>query len=118
MINWLTENWYLVIVAIAAIVVAGATLYGFIKTPKSAQLEKVKKWLLQAVIEAERQLGAKTGQVKLSLTYDMFVGRFPAVASFISFETFSRLVDEALEKMRAMLDTNKNLQEYVYGKEE
>lgn len=117
-LKWIIENWFMLIIVISVLTISGINLYGFIKTPKTEQLEKVKKWLLQAVIEAERQMGEKTGQAKLSLTYDMFVARFPAIASFISFETFSLMVDEALEKMRTMLESNKNLQDYIYGKEE
>lgn len=114
-INFLAENWYLIITVICALAVAGVTVYSFIKTPKSSQLAKVQEWLLQAVIECEKKLGEKTGAAKLSMAYDMFVARFPAVASVLSFETFSKLVDAALEKMRNMLQSNKSLQEYVYG---
>lgn len=117
-LNFFINNWVQIIVALSIITVAIITVIGFIKTPRSSQLEKVQQWLLQAVIECEKKLGEKTGAAKLSMAYDMFVARFPAVAAILSFETFSKLVDASLEKMRKMLDSNKSLQEYVYGKEE
>jgi hypothetical protein len=40
------------------------------------------------------------------------------LAKFVSFESFSILVDEALEKFRELLKTNKNISEYVKGDSE
>ena len=116
--GYLVENWYLFIAAVAIIVVAGVGIYTFIKKPTSEQLAAVKEWLLYAVIEAEKALGGGTGQVKLRYVYDMFVGKFGFLASVISFETFSGLVDEALEKMRDMLKNNNAVNDYVTGKKE
>ena len=47
--------------------------------------------------------------------YDLFLERFPSVAPVISFEMFSMLVDEALEKMRHILETNLDIKAYVEG---
>lgn len=118
LINFINENWLALIASISVVAVAVVTAIGFFKTPKNAQIEKVQEWLLQAVIECEKKLGEKTGAAKLSMSYDMFVARFPAVAAVISFDTFSKMVDASLEKMKVMLTSNKNLKEYVYGKEE
>ena len=51
--------------------------------------------------------------MKLRNVYDMFVGKFPAAAMVISFDTFSSWVDEALKQMREMLEENQNIQKYV-----
>lgn len=45
----------------------------------------------------------------------MFVARFAWLARVISFEAFSMMVDEALEKMKKMLESNKAMQELVNG---
>lgn len=47
--------------------------------------------------------------------YDMFVARFTWLARVISFEAFSIMVDEALERMKKMLESNKAMQTLVSG---
>lgn len=115
--NWLTEYWWLIVVIIAAVAVGGTAIYSFIKLPSSKQIEAVKEWLLYWVLQAEASLGGGTGKIKLSMVYDAFVQRFPWLAKMVSFETFSLMVDEVLEKMRAMLQSNPALLETVKGTE-
>ena len=107
------ENWYLVVALMAATCVIGVGIGRFLNLPTSAQIGKVKEWLLYAVTEAEKELGGGTGQLKLRQVYDLFVQRFPAVAAVISFDTFSVWVDEALEQMREMLAKNEYAAAYV-----
>ena len=52
----------LIIIAIGA----GAAIYNFIKLGRERQIENIKEWLVFACLEAEKLLGSKTGQVKLS----------------------------------------------------
>ncbi len=114
--KFITENWF-VLVAFAAVAAAGGcAVYSFVKMPTDKQLKKVREWLLYAVTKAEKKLGGGTGQIKLRYVYDKFVKRFPWLAWAISFERFSAMVDEALEKMKGMLASNKAMQELVNGK--
>ena len=113
MIETLIDNWYLLILAVAVIALAAYAVYTFIKMPRNEQLSKVQQWLLWAVAQAEKQFGSGTGQLKLRYVYDMFVGRFPALANLITFEAFSLLVDKALEKFNNMLASNKKVEAYV-----
>ena len=73
----------------------------------------MREWLLYAVTKAEKELGGGTGQIKLRYVYDMFVARFAWLARVISFEAFSMMVDEALERMKKMLESNKAMQDFV-----
>ena len=57
----------------------------------------------------EKEFGSGTGKIKLRYVYDMFIVRFPWMAQVITFETFSGLVDKALEEMRVLLETNKQV---------
>ena len=116
--NFLAENWYLIVAALAIGVVAGVGIYAFLKKPTSEQLAVVKEWLLYAVVEAEKKLGGGTGEIKLRYVYDMFVGKFGFLADIITFETFRLLVDEALEKMRDMLKDNAAVNAYITGEKE
>lgn len=111
--DWLADNWWIIVVAVAGAAVAGTTVYSFAKMPSSKQIEAVKEWLLYWVLQAEASLGGGTGKIKLSMVYDAFVQRFPWLAKMVSFETFSLMVDEVLEKMRSMLQSNPSLLETI-----
>lgn len=107
------------IVALAACIVA---IYVFIRDfcllPNDERLIRVKEWLLYAVTEAEKELGSGTGKLKLRKVYDMFLDKFGDISRLITFDMFSEMVDGALEEMRKLLETNKDINEYVYGNED
>lgn len=114
--EFIINNWYIIIAILAAIAAAGSVAYRYFKQPSTEQLAKVREWLLYAVTEAERELGGGTGKLKLRQVYDLFVTRFPWLAKIVSFETFSGLVDDALDEMRAMLKSNAAVKALVEGK--
>lgn len=113
--EFIIENWPIIVAALAAAAVLPAAVVTFAGLPTEAQLAKVKEWLLWAVTEAEKDLGGGTGKLKLRQVYDLFVTRFPWLAKLVSFELFSDMVDEALEQMREMLDTNEAVKAFVEG---
>ena len=113
--NWLIENWYLLVGGVALIVVAGFAVYRFVGLPTKALVAKIKEWLKYAVTMAEKEFGGKTGQLKLRMVYDMFVSKFPSVAKLISFDTFASWVDDALEWMNKQLEANKAIETVVKG---
>ena len=95
--EWLVDNWSLLVVLVCAI---GGVVFGckkFVQSGKTNQLKKVKEWLLFACVEAERDFGSGKGQLKLRYVYDMFVEKFGVIKYIITFEEFSKLVDEVLE---------------------
>ena len=116
--NFLIDNWALLVAGIAVIAAAASFIYNFVKLPHSAQIAKVKEWLLWAVAEAEKKFGEKTGQLKLRYVYDLFTARFAFVAKILTFEQFSALVDEALEKFNRMLESNEVMAAYINKGEE
>lgn len=118
MIEFLAENWQLLVVLLAIICVAAYWLYSFIKSSRGEQLSKVQEWLLLAVAEAERVFGGGTGQLKLRYVYDLFISKFPIAAKFVSFTLFSQMVDIALEKFNQILASNKKVQAYVSEQKE
>ena len=111
--QFLMENWYLIVVFIALVVVVVIGICKQMNVPTEEQLDKVREWLLWAVTEAERELGGGTGQLKLRQVYDLFIVRFPWLVKVISFSRFSDLVDDALVEMREMLSKNEAVQAHV-----
>lgn len=112
---WLVENWFLLVIGIALVVIGISFAYEFYKLPTEKQVETIKEWLLYACIQAEKELGSGTGQLKLRYVWDLFIARFPYLTKVVSFEMFSHWVDAALEEMRRLLTENKAIQEVVKG---
>lgn len=115
--EFIANNWDLILFILVVVVVLASALYRFLKMPREEQMEAVRQWLLGAVTEAEKDLGGGTGRLKLRYVYDRFVVRFPWLAKIVSFETFSGMVDDALDEMRDMLDSNEAVKKYVEGEE-
>ena len=92
-------------VVLAVIVIAGGIyVNGF------------KNWLVWAVSEAETMFGSNTGKLKLRYAYELAVARFPMLAKLIPFVVFSKMVDDALEVMRDMIENNKNIADAITDK--
>ena len=106
-------------IVVALVIVAIALVCGiiwFVKLPKEKKIANIKEWLKFAVVQAEKELGSGTGQLKLRMVYDMAVKQFPFIVQLIPFDTFSKWVDEALDWMRGQLAENKATKEYVESK--
>lgn len=113
--EWLVNNWYLLAAAVAVLSAVVWFIWYMIKMPKEERWSKVVEWLHYAVVEAEKELGSETGQLKLAKVYDMFISKFPFVSLIMSYATFKKLVDKALVWMREMLETNAKISAYVVG---
>lgn len=111
--DFIVNNWYLIVALVAIIAVVIFLAVKFLGLPTATQIEKVKEWLVYACMEAEKALGEKTGQLKLRMVYDMFLTKFPWLAKVITFEQFSKMVDEALERFKKMLESNVAVQNIV-----
>lgn len=113
--DFIVENWYIVVGLLAVIAAVVIYIVRFFKKPTEKQLESIKEWLLWATTEAEKRFGSGTGKLKLRYVYDLFAETFPWLAKIISFETFSKLVDSALGDMNNLLASNNAVQLYVNG---
>lgn len=99
-----TNHIVIGVIATVIIVAGGIYVNGF------------KNWLVWAVSEAEGIFGSKTGKLKLRYVYDMAVERFPIVAKVMPFSVFGKLVDDALDIMRDMIENNKNIADAIGDK--
>ena len=115
--EFLIENWYIILAAMALGALAVVAVVRFFRLPREKQMENVRQWLLGAVTAAEKELGGGTGKLKLRTVYDAFLTKFPWLAPVIPFEQFSGLVDDALVEMRNLLADNKAVQQMVTGED-
>ena len=113
--NWIVENWTLVVTVIAAIVVAIFYVKKFLNKPTDEQIKALKEWMLWITLEAERQLGSGTGKAKLRFCFNEFIKTFPWIAKVMTFDEFSCMIDSVLVDMRKLLETNEAIKEYVNG---
>lgn len=113
--DFVIENWYVLVGLLAIVAAAIVFVIKFLKQPTSQQLASIKEWLLWATTEAEKHFGSGTGKLKLRYVYELFAETFPWLAKIVSFETFSKLVDGALDDMNNMLSSNNAVQLYVNG---
>ena len=105
-------------IIVALVIVAIALVCGiiwFVKLPKDKKIANIKEWLKFAVVDAEKELGSGTGQLKLRMVHNMAVKQFPFIVQLIPFDTFSGWVDEALLEMKKMLENNKQIETIVKG---
>lgn len=100
------------------IIISILVIAGLIVRIKTFFTEDLIEWLVDKVGDAESYFGSKTGQLKLRAVYDTFVSQRPIVALFISFKTFSKLVDAALEKFQDMIENNEKIREWYEKKKE
>ena len=106
-------------IIIVSVIIALALVCGiiwFVKLPKDKKIANIKEWLKYAVVQAEKELGSGTGQLKLRMVYDMAVNEFPFLVKLVPFNIFSGWVDESLDWMRDQLAENKAAQSYVESK--
>ena len=116
--EFIADNWAMIVAALALIAAIILNIAYFAGLPTEEQVNKVKEWLLYAVTMAEKELGGGTGKIKLRYVYDLFLSKFSWLAKVITFERFSTLVDEALDEMKELLKTNKDVQAIVESDKE
>lgn len=116
-INFIAENWFLIVFALVAIIFVTCSIIRFIHMPTAKQIENLMEWLKIAVVEAEKQFQSGTGQLKLRAVYESAVIAFPWIAKYMTFEKFSQLVDIALVWMREQIEQNEKIREYIEGNE-
>jgi len=107
-------------IIIALICVIGAVVYlgyKFMLLPSGEKTQKILALLLIFVTEAEKELGAGTGEFKLSYVYDLFTAKFPIVGKLMPYTTFKVLVDKALVTMKDLIKSNQNVA-MIFAKEE
>ena len=116
-VNFIAENWFLIVFALVAIIFVTCSIIRFIHMPTAKQIENLMEWLKIAVVEAEKQFQSGTGQLKLRAVYESAVIAFPWIAKYMTFEKFSQLVDIALVWMREQIEKNEKIREYIEGNE-
>ena len=102
--DFLIDYWGVLFGIFAVGAFVGAGVYKFATEPSYQQKEDLKQWLKGAMYKAEKELGSKTGELKLLTVYNMFVTALPWMARVITFEQFSDYVLECMEWLNNKLE--------------
>ena len=105
----------LISIACACGIIIGYYAKNFFNNSKENQIAIVKQWLLFAVAQAEKELGSKTGDLKLAKVYNEFVNELPVAAKVINYDEFKELVDFALKQLNIIMTNSKEITNYVKG---
>lgn len=79
----------------------------------NGEKRSLKDWLLYACSLAEKELGGKTGQLKLKYVWSQACQQFKFLTTFLTFEKFSEMVDDCLVDFKHLIETNERIAEYV-----
>lgn len=102
--DFFISNWYIFVAIFAILFCSSYAVYKFFGLPTKEQKVKIFNWLIWACNLAEKELGEKTGELKLRFVYDMFISKFPVTAKLISYELFGEWVDEALVELELIFE--------------
>lgn len=123
--KWLIENWSLIVAAGAAIAIAVIRVRNYLRMSKAEQeaaierhkqalLQAVTEWALKGVTDAEKDLGAGTGKLKVRAAYEKAVEIFgPELVDILTLEQFDALIQKPLDELRKMLESNQGVYDYV-----
>ena len=115
-IDFIVQNWAAILEILVIITALVVVCIKFLKLTPEQQKARIKLVLLSIVTEMEKQYGPKTGAIKRSQAYSLFVSKFPILSVVLSQETFDRLLDEALEQLNSQLQANSYVEDYVTEK--
>ena len=100
------DTKYIVMGGILAVAVVAGGIY----------VNGFKNWLVWAVSETEAVFGSNTGKLKLRYAYELAIERYPMISKIIPFNLFSKMVDDALDIMRDMIENNKDIADAITDK--
>lgn len=98
------ENWYIVVMAILALIFVAVKILYFYKLPTEEQMKILKKFILSLVVEAREKFTSNMGELKFAAVIEWFYERCPEeLRILVSQEQLERLIQEAYEYMVSYL---------------
>ena len=113
----LNSGWSAAIIVLIFICGGAIAVARFLRLSTIQKYAAVQGWMLQAILRAEGEFGARTGKLKLSSVYAEFCKQMPWLAKVIPFEKFSGWVDDALVEMKNLLEKNSAIAGYLKKEE-
>ncbi|MBB6217512.1 hypothetical protein HNQ80_003633 [Anaerosolibacter carboniphilus] len=106
MLELLKENWLSLILLLSGIL----ALWYLCHTNRE---DRIRRIVLALVIQAEKQLGSGTGELKYAMVVERLYDVLPTVVRwFLSEKTLDRMIEEAVVYLKEYLAQGKNLLGY------
>nr|DAU76885.1 MAG TPA: holin [Caudoviricetes sp.] len=107
-LKWIIENWQVIVAAAAACILAYSQIKKFMKLSdeqkKEKALELIRGAALSLMANAEAIFKGETGEIKKSECYHQICAEFPWIAELVSFEQFSQIIDDTMDKFNEYMD--------------
>ncbi len=106
-LDFLLQNWDSVLVILAFLGFAAALV-------KRGETKILKKILFNLVVQAEKQFGGGTGELKFAAVADWIYQRIPAILKLLFTEKdIANMIEAALEEAKRAWGTNENIRTYI-----
>lgn len=122
-LEFINNNWTLIITIIGLGLGIYTKIKNYLNLSKQEKIniaiEQIRKTMLDMVVEAEKEYGSNTGKLKKSKVLNEIFDKYPVLKDYINQEDLEKqiddIIDENLEKMKEMLENNKDFRDFVYG---
>lgn len=101
---WLFDNWFLIVVFLCVLFTFISHLNQVLLLSPKQRQELIRNTILDLVLEAEKQLGSKTGEAKLQLVINNFYKKYPIAKLAIKEDSLITFIEESVQKMKETLE--------------
>ena len=116
-IKFIVEYWFVLLLIISGVSVAGVALYRFLKLPTSEQITIIKDFIYDLVLAAERELGDATGQAKFAKVISWFYSKCPFdIRRLFPEALIMEFIEEAVQRMKEYFERNPKAKENILAK--
>ena len=115
--NTIIELWYVWVTVLAIGLVVGYNVKAFLEKPHGQQIQIIKDWAVQVLIDAIAAWGTDDTDIVLREAYNAFVKAFPTFAKYVSYEKFKLWAIESLEKAKEIIENEPVVKAYINSNE-
>lgn len=101
---WIFDNWFILIVFLCVLYATILHINQFLILSPKQRKEVMKDTILDLVLEAEKQLGSKTGEMKLQLVIKSFYKKYPIAKFLIKEDRLIAFIEDSVQKMKETLE--------------
>ncbi len=105
-LNWLIENWFVIVVFVCVLFVLLVHIIKLFIMEPEKRLSFIKDTIFSLVLMAEKELGSKTGEMKLKLVITTFYKKYPFIRLILSENKLIDVIEESVVEMKNILKKN------------
>jgi len=110
-LNWLIENWFLIVIFLCFFGKSIINTINFLLMEPNKRLLFIRENILNLVLIAEKELGSKTGEMKLKLVITTFYKKYPFARLIFPENKLIELIEESVVEMKNILKYKEDLRQ-------